>query len=240
MNTQKRQVGRPIKPVLSRHIIAQHALAFVTEHGIERLTMNELAKELGVATSALYNHLDNKADLILLVQDALVSQVSVRGMQLLIEGKASLDMAIEDWARSYRTVFSAYPSLIPLIAVTPVAEAPQTSHMYDTVTRGLLSAGIPESQVINVVVAFESFLFGSALDVNAPTDVLDAPEEDVWLARAVAAAQKGATPTTDSVEAFENPPAIKNEHAEGPFQFGLRALIDQTVRLVAPSAPGPR
>lgn len=230
----RRRVGRPAKPVLNRELIAKYALDIVTEIGLEGLTMGQLAKRLEVAPSALYNHLDNKADLVLLVQDALVSQVSVEAMRKLIKGQASLADALEDWARSYRQVFASYPSLIPLIAVTPVSEAPRTSHMYDTVAQALMAAGIPEEKVITVIVSFESFLFGSALDLNAPTTVLDAGEaadDNVWLARAVEASKVGDQRANDLPGRVKDLPAV-NTYAEAPFRFGLNALIHQTLALV--------
>jgi len=235
MTELKQRVGRPIRPVLSRDTIAIHALELVTDHGFEKLTMSQLAKKLGVAPSALYNHLDNKADLVLLIQDALVSQVSLRGMAQLIEGEVSLAAALEDWARSYRSVFASYPSLIPLIAVTPVSEAPQTSHMYDTVAKALITAGVPEDHVITVVVAFESFLFGSALDVNAPANVLDAPEGDIWLAHVIKASRKVSDPIFEA-EGTEHPPRMNSDHATAPFLFGLQALIDYTLRFIPSTA----
>src|SRR5699024_5241002 len=132
------------------------------------------------------------ADLVLLIQDALVSQVSIEGMLRLIDGEVTLTDALEDWARSYRAVFAKYPSLIPLIAVTPVSKAPQTLRMYNVVAQAIMCAGIPNDAVIQVIVSFESFLFGSALDVNAPSDVLDAGEESTgstWLKQAMDASQ---------------------------------------------------
>ncbi|GAA2031476.1 TetR/AcrR family transcriptional regulator C-terminal domain-containing protein [Yaniella flava] len=213
-------------------MIAEQALAFVAESGLERLTMSQLAKELGVAASALYNHLDNKADLVLLIQEALMSQVSVRGMVGVIALRTTLEEALEDWARSYRAVFAKYPSLIPLIAVTPVSDAPQSSRMYNVVAQALMVAGVPEPQVINVIVAFESFLFGSALDLNAPSTVLDAGDESegsAWLARAVSASKRA---HDESAEA----PDANNVYADHPFRFGLSALIAFTLALTGQPA----
>lgn len=239
MGSSKRGAGRPAKPILNRRLIAQRALELVTEGGFDRLTMTQLATKLGVATSALYNHVDSKADIVLLIQDALVSQVSVQGMVQLNQGLTSLEVALEEWARSYRTVFAEYPSLIPLIAVTPVSAAPQTSRMYNIVAEALVTAGVPAEQVINVIVAFESFLFGSAMDVNAPTTILDAgdtAEENVWLARAVAASRSVHVKNRDIDGDFVNPTSVNNFYAEPPFSFGLSALIYQTRALVEPSA----
>src|SRR5699024_5544326 len=131
--------------------------------------------------------------------------------------------ALEEWARSYRRVFAKYPSLIPLIAVTPVSDAPQSLRMYNVVAQALIIAGVPESQVISVIVAFESFLFGSALDLNAPPTVLDAgddSEDSVWLARVVAASKRAhdeREPLDKDAEAL----SANNVYADHPFRFGL-------------------
>lgn len=230
MENQKRSAGRPAKPILNRQLIAQRALDLVTASGLDSLTMTQLAKKLGVAASALYNHVDNKADIVLLIQDALVSQVSLQGMQRLIAQQATLEEALHDWALSYRAVFAEYPSLIPTIAVTAVSESPKTLHMYNTVAQALASAGIPDAQVIKVIVAFESFLFGSALDVDAPSTIFDTDdvtEDSAWLDRVVKASRTKSAPAIDGTDAD-----ARNQYADPPFQFGLTALISQTMSLV--------
>lgn len=235
MGSQKRGAGRPAKPVLNRDLIAEQALELVVEEGLDRLTMTRLAKKLGVATSALYNHVDNKADIVLLIQDALVSQVSVEEMLRLTQGEATLDSALAAWARSYRAVFAKYPSLIPLIAVTPVSDAPMTLRMYNIVAEAVVSAGIPQDKVISVIVAFESFLFGSALDMNAPSNVLDAGESSAGsssLERAVAATKSSAQEAGVASGSADQQVQHTNFYAEPPFQLGLGALIRQALELV--------
>src|SRR5699024_10893419 len=134
----------PSKPVLNREMIAQQALELVIDRGLDSLTMTQLSKKLGVAASALYNHVDTKADLVLLIQDSLVPQVPLKGMLGLIDGEVTSTDALEDCARSYRAVFANYPSLIPTIAITPVSDAPQTPRMYNVVAQAIMSAGIPD------------------------------------------------------------------------------------------------
>lgn len=229
MNSTKRTAGRPVKPVLSRELIGEQALELVTARGLEHLTMTNLAKRLKVAASALYNHVTNKADIVLLIQEALVSQVSLRSMQRLIDRRATLEEALGEWSLSYRAVFAQYPSLIPTIAVTPVSESPKTLRMYNTVSQALASAGIPETYVIKVIVAFESFLFGSALDVDAPSTIFatdDVTEDSAWLDRVVKASR------TENVAASPGSAAVPNQYADPPFQFGLDALIRHTLSLV--------
>ena len=78
------------------------------------------------------------------------------------------------WAWSYRDVFAQHTPLIPVIAVLPVTDAPQTLAMYETVSGGFLAAGFPEERIVSAIVALESFIFGSAYDVTAPADIFDA------------------------------------------------------------------
>jgi len=232
---QKRRAGRPAKPVLGRAIIAQQALGLVVADGLDQLTMTQLAKKLGVAVSALYNHVENKADVVLLIQDELVSQVSVEGMLKLIAHQTTLQDALTDWARSYRAVFAEYPSLIPLIAVTPVSDAPQTLRMYNVVAQAVISAGIPDEHVMRVIIAFESFLFGSAMDVNAPPTIFDTADssmESAWLQRVVSASMTQQQGDFEDASHPKDPAEMHNSYAEVPFRFGLEALIQQTLALV--------
>lgn len=238
MESRKRSAGRPAKPILNRELIAQKALELVISNGLDSLTMTQLAKKLGVAASALYNHVDNKADIVLLIQDALVSQVSVAEMLKLIDNETTLEKALEDWARSYRAIFAEYPSLIPLIAVTPVSDAPETLRMYNIVAQAITSAGVPAELVMPVIIAFESFLFGSALDVNAPPTIFDTRDssvESAWLEQAVGASVAAQASDNLSPQHRQDPVNVYNQHAEAPFRFGLDALIRQTTGLIAPS-----
>jgi AcrR family transcriptional regulator len=49
---------------LSRERVLRAAVAMADEHGIEALTMRALGQELGVEAMSLYNHVDNKADIL--------------------------------------------------------------------------------------------------------------------------------------------------------------------------------
>ncbi|MCY1226694.1 hypothetical protein D9M72_389360 [compost metagenome] len=121
-----------------------------------------------MAPSALYNHVTSKRDVLVLVEDHLAALVDVSAF-----GREPWDEAVRRWAWSYRDVFSKHTPLIPVIAVLPVTDAPQTLAMYETVSEGLREAGFPEERIISSIVALESFIFGSAFDVTAPADIFD-------------------------------------------------------------------
>lgn len=165
---QRRRAGRPSAAVLDKSGITAAALKLVSRRGYDGLTMAALAKELDVAPSALYNHVASKQDVLLLVEDHLMSLVDVSGF-----GGGSWEDAVRAWAWSYRDVFAEHTPLIPVIAVLPVTDAPQTLAMYETVSKGFSDAGFPQERIVPAIVALESFIFGSAYDVTAPEDIFD-------------------------------------------------------------------
>lgn len=165
----KRRVGRPTAAVLDQDGITTAALKLISSKGYDGLTMAALARSLGVAPSALYNHVASKDDVLLLVEDHLAAMVDVSAF-----GVEPWDEAVRRWAWSYRDVFSEHTPLIPVIAVLPVANAPKTLAMYEAVTAGFRDAGFPEEKIISAIVALEAFVFGAAYDVTAPEDIFDA------------------------------------------------------------------
>ncbi|MEW9871007.1 TetR/AcrR family transcriptional regulator [Arthrobacter sp. HS15c] len=165
----RRRAGRPSAALLDHAGITAAALELIGRKGYDGLTMAALARQLDVAPSALYNHVASKRDVLLLVEDHLAALVDVSGF-----GAGSWEDAVRTWAWSYRDVFAQHTPLIPVIAVLPVTDAPQTLAMYETVSGGFLAAGFPEERIVSAIVALESFIFGSAYDVTAPADIFDA------------------------------------------------------------------
>jgi AcrR family transcriptional regulator len=164
----KRRAGRPSSAVLDQAVITSAALRLIGKSGYDGLTMAALARSLHVAPSALYNHVTSKRDVLVLVEDHLASLVDVSAF-----GAEPWDEAVRQWAWSYRDVFSKHTPLIPVIAVLPVTDAPQTLAMYESVSEGLRQAGFPQERIVSSIVALESFIFGSAYDVTAPADIFD-------------------------------------------------------------------
>ncbi|PYI66877.1 TetR family transcriptional regulator [Arthrobacter livingstonensis] len=205
--TAPRRAGRPPRALLGHAQITRAALRLVTRDGYKALTMSGLAKSLNVAPSALYNHVSSKQDVLLLVEDALMGRVDVSAFT-----ERPWEEAVRLWAHSYRDVFSAHLPLIPVIALLPVTNAPQTITMYEAVTDGFLRAGWPQERIINAIVALESFVFGSAYDVNAPGDIFATGElED-------------AAPHFTAAVARRGNPAGHND-ADAAFALGLDAMV---------------
>lgn len=164
----RRPAGRPLNRVLSQESITRAALTLIETRGYEGLTMSSLARALKVAPSSLYNHVESKGDVLILVQDHVMTQVDVSGFET-----EPWEQAIRRFAWSYRDVFTRHTPLIPVIAVLPVSGAPQTLAVYEAVTRGFEKAGWPEPLIVPSIVALESFIFGSAFDATAPESIFE-------------------------------------------------------------------
>ncbi|QNQ89309.1 TetR family transcriptional regulator [Corynebacterium poyangense] len=221
----RRSVGRPRLPVLDRKTIALAALDLADSEGDSAVTMIRLAKHLGVAPSALYNHVSGKDEVRLLIQDVVMSRVDDVGLKQVVAGEIALDEGLRQWAYSYRETFARYPGLVPLIATLPVGGAPATQAMYESVAAALAAAGVPMRQIMPVIVAFESFLFGSAMDVHAPADIFrSAPGDD----EAVTPTLRQALDAQPRSSADHSP----NPYANPPFEWGLKSLCEAVMKLV--------
>ncbi|NAZ88715.1 TetR/AcrR family transcriptional regulator [Kineococcus indalonis] len=221
---QRRPRGRPSEPVLSAERITGAAVRLVTSRGHGALTMAALARELGVAPSALYNHVATKQDVLRRVQDHVNREVDCSAFATL-----PWDRALTAWARSYREVYARHVPLVPVIAVTPVRGAPHTLAMYERVAAGLRAGGWPAHLVLDAVVAVESFVLGSALDTQAPPDIFE-PGAEAADGSALAAAVRARAGADPALAAFELGLAALVE--------GLRAALRRATAAPTATATG--
>lgn len=168
MAAARRGAGRPKEPVLSRELIVETGLRLLDEKGDSGAAIREIARELGVRPSALYNHVSGREDLISGIRDLICARMDTGGFDEL-----PWDEALVRWADSYREAFSGHTLTIAFFAVTPLEPDSGTTQMFESVLRGLVRGGWPENRALSLVVAFESFLLGSALDAGADPDMLD-------------------------------------------------------------------
>lgn len=101
---------------LTRERVATAALDFIDENGLEGLSMRKLGSVLGVEAMSLYNHVENKADLLSAVTDRLYSEIL-----------ESYGDPAEDWrskaramCRAYVSAADAHPRAVGLLVDKPV------------------------------------------------------------------------------------------------------------------------
>ncbi|MDK6259625.1 TetR/AcrR family transcriptional regulator [Corynebacterium frankenforstense] len=226
MSNGQRARGRPTKAVVTREKIADAALRVVVAKGYAALSMAAVARDLGVAPSALYNHVAGKQELLYMLEDAVMAQVDVTALTDCLAGSLSPREAVTEWAISYRDVLARHTPLIGTVAVMSIFGTRETAVMYENVVRVLRLAGVADEQVMAVIVAVESFVFGSAFDAEAPADIFDVPE----------GAPEGDNETQDErveTEALRSVLAHRpaggentNPYADLPFRLGLQVLVE--------------
>jgi len=205
-----RAAGRPRTAVLTRERIVGRALDLIDDVGADAFSIAALAGKLAVRPSSLYNHVANKEEILVGVQEVIVEAIDASMFDDL-----PWPEAVAAWARSYRAAFVRHPNAIALFATTPVAGAVRTMAMYEQVVLGFERAGWPDERILPAIVAFESFILGSALDAVAAPGVFspgEAADQVPHLSAAVIAddrlAAESGLPSTDR-----------------SFELGLTALV---------------
>ncbi|WP_022889579.1 TetR/AcrR family transcriptional regulator [Agromyces italicus] len=190
---------------VNREQLVRVALDLVDTQGSDALTMRTLAKRVNRQVSSLYNHVGSRDELIELVRARIVEGIDTSPF-----AENSWDVALEAWARSYLTVFAAHPNLIRLLATTPIRDV-STFVIYDVVIGALIDGGWPHGDAVAVMRTVEAHVLGSALDIVAPSDMLDQASVPAELERAHAALDPRYEESTSAIAAFE---------------LGIAALLD--------------
>lgn len=126
-------MGRPAQT--SRAAILQAALAIADEHGISAVTMQAVARHLGVTPMALYRHVASKADLL----DGLV-ELLLTGLPHPPPNLPSTDR-LSQLAHGLRDAAATHPGVFPLLLQRPARTAAAVE-IRDSVCGAFQEAGL--------------------------------------------------------------------------------------------------
>jgi AcrR family transcriptional regulator len=204
---------------LSRKIIVQHAVALADQSGLDGLSMRKLAARCGVEAMSLYNHVDNKDDVL----DGMVEYVI---------GKVYVPRLDADWRQEMRqravsahALFLQHPWASKLI-VSRVNSGPGMFSWVDGTIGCLRAAGFSWAQADAAWNAMDSFIHGFTLQR------LNFPFKESEYAQAAAAWLPNIPP-----DEYPNLHGMASEVADGrhsgipQFTFGLDILLDGLERL---------
>lgn len=209
----KRTAGRPRTRLLSVDQIVDAAFDLARTAGPDGFSMAALARSLSVQPPALYHYFGSRDEVIRAMRGRLAERIDTSGFA---NADVPLGEAVLRWGRSYRDVFAAFPSGIALLATTPIDGQQRSVDNYEAITRRLLAEGWAEADVVDTIVAFESFIIGSALDALAPADIMS-PGDAAATAPAYAAAE---------ARRFDDAAARGIRPTDRSFEFGLRAMLE--------------
>ncbi|MCY0925223.1 TetR/AcrR family transcriptional regulator C-terminal domain-containing protein [Streptomyces sp. H27-H1] len=202
-------MARPRKPLLSRSRIVEAAGALVDDEGLEAVSTRRLAAALGVSGPSLYNHFRTKDEILDAVADAVSARVDLSMFEA-GDGR-EWQVALRDWAHSYRAALSDHPNIVPVLARGP-GRRPAGLRVADAVYGAMTAAGWPPAQATRIGALMRYFILGSAVGSFARGFVDDEtaydPSHYPHLGQAHLLAER------------------QHEVDEGAFETGLAALLD--------------
>lgn len=210
-STSGRSAGRPREIVLNRERITAAAIRLLRAGGLRALTMSALAERLGVSPSAIYNHADSRATVLVWVQEVIAHGLDASGF-----GTEPWRRATERWAWSYYRLLREHPWFVEITATVPLRDAEVSTRMYERVAYGLRAEGWRVRDVLPTISALESFVFGAAFDAAAPIDIY------------YTGANARAAPVLTAIVAAHAADVSSSERdaSEVTFDLGLQALLD--------------
>jgi AcrR family transcriptional regulator len=139
-SAQRRSTGRP--PRISREEIIGTARRIVTEEGVDRLTMRRLATEVGSTPMALYHHVRDKDELLLLLLEDYAARA--RRPELPDDPRERVVVA----ADAIHEVLAGCPWIVEVLSADDLmAEA--ALWFVEQIVDGLVACGLPLDRAVH-------------------------------------------------------------------------------------------
>lgn len=98
------------RSILNREVILKTALNVIDESGIDALSMRTVAKKLNVEAMSLYNHIENKEDLLNGIVEMILDEVEYP------EHSSGWKVYLKSAACSFHDVLLRHPNALPVIS----------------------------------------------------------------------------------------------------------------------------
>lgn len=159
---QKRQ-QEPRTP-LTRERVLGAAINLADRDGIESLSMRKLGQEVGVEAMSLYNHVQNKEDILNGMVDVVFSEID------LPSDGADWSVAMRQRAISARQALLRHPWALGLME-SRVQPGPATLRHHNSVLRNLRTAGFSIEMAAHAYSVLDSYIYGFTMnELSLPFD----------------------------------------------------------------------
>src|SRR5262245_43473038 len=180
-------MARPTKPLISKDACAKAALEIIDAEGLDALSLERLAKMIGVRAPSLYHHFADKAEILHSVARLVTLEVTVPPEPSTENWKEWLvDMCV-----GFRRAIVAHPNAAPLLLRFYPRQFMLSS--YERASRVLDQVGVPLELHIVIIEGVDkltlgSGLYGASRRANGQSEfpAVD-PDRDPMLARALEA-----------------------------------------------------
>ncbi len=203
---------------LTRDRLAGIAHEYVSENGLDALTMRRLAAAAGVTPGALYKHLRDRKDLQRAMADTIFRAVDLSDIDLDNADVAQtliccqrIRAAILRFREGGRVVAGSY------------SPSPETLRVSRTLTTLLDSVVLPQFSVGEIVLVLRSYITGFVIEEQAYLELRNAGEWEPLVARI-------STDDQARPEGADDILAIMTGDRDLRFTAGLRAVLDGKVR----------
>ncbi len=138
---------------LSRDRIITEAVDLVDRHGLDSLSMRKLGAALGVEAMSLYNHVENKDDVLDGMLELVMCQIRIPGPD------APWDDRLRALANEIRRAGLEHPGVLPLFGTRPIATAEGFAPV-EAIHEILVDAGFATERGLHAVVYVAAFVLG--------------------------------------------------------------------------------
>lgn len=192
-------------PALSAERIIEVALAQLAERGLERFSLRDVARALGVYPTAVYWYFRSRNDLLAAVCAAAQRDIVPPPRQ------GEWQQWLRELLRRYRQAMHRHPQLAQLIGAQMLSNARLDLTLVDGILHMLQQAGCPEARLVDLYNAVVAALCGYPTIELAP---LPAEDPEGW-----------ATDLEDRIRripAIEHPVLARHLHRMADQSFVLR------------------
>jgi AcrR family transcriptional regulator len=220
------------KPRYTREQIAAAALRIADIEGFDAVTMQRIAAELGAGTMTLYYYVRTKADIVALMQDAILADILIPDDELPPDWRAAMTAV----ARRSRQVLMAHPW--SLSSLDEAQFGPNAMRHFEQSLAATTDAGLSVAARLELIAAVDDYVAGNALHgVEALTRARIAREDPDMVAAAIAyglaLTETEAFPqlralyaaSTSSQGAEQAAPPMTEDALASQFERGLQALL---------------
>jgi len=180
-------MARPTKVLISRDAAARAALEIIDAEGLDALSLERLARELGVKAPSLYHHFSDKAEILARVARLVVLETPVPPEPVVGEWQEwMVQMCV-----GFRRAIVGHPNAAPLLLRYFPRHFMLSS--YERASRILDQAGVPLDLHILIIEGVDKMTLGSGLygaarrSAGEPEFAAVDPDRDPMLARALEA-----------------------------------------------------
>jgi AcrR family transcriptional regulator len=207
---------------LTREKISAAALSIADTEGFEAVSMRRIAARLGASTMSLYYYVHTKADLVALMDDALMGEILVPEGQL----PGGWREAISTIARRTRDVFARHPWA--LVSMQGAPPGPNAMRHFEQSLEALEDAPMNPEGKLSFLQLVDDFVFGHSLRTAQAKAWFGGDSKLTRSAEALGQElfKTGAFPRTAAL--FGSRGAVRNRELlmEDRFEHALAAVID--------------